>query len=67
VNKAKSNSEFMALDIDSGDYCVNAEELSALRGLRSRQPNARVYFARVGAPFVYEMRYGRVTANSMTS
>ena len=48
--------EFIALDIDTGDYCVDADELAALRGLRQRQPDARVYFTRVGASAVYELR-----------
>ena len=48
--------DFIALDINSGDYCVDADELTALRGLRRLQPNARVYFARVGSSVVYELR-----------
>jgi len=52
----KRNGEFVALDVDSGDYSVDPDELLALRRLRQLRPKARVYFARVGATAVYDMR-----------
>ena len=42
--------EVVAIDVDSGDYVVAANALTAARSLRARRPNADVWLVRVGYP-----------------
>lgn len=48
--------KFIAIDILSGDYAVDAEHIGAVRLLRKRQPDARMYVGKVGYPSAYHFR-----------
>lgn len=43
----------IVIDIDSGDYEIDADGMAADRRLRSRRPHARFYGARIGYDAVY--------------
>jgi hypothetical protein len=50
------NGNFVAIDIDTGQYEVDASEIAASDRLRERLPNAQVWMKRVGAK--YTRRFG---------
>lgn len=41
--------KFVLIDIDSGDYEVDADEIAASDRLLIRRPNAQTWLARIGA------------------
>ncbi len=47
--------KFVALDMDTGDYVVDADDYTATSKLRSRSPRARIWLARAGQPTAYRM------------
>jgi hypothetical protein len=47
--------KFLAVDVDTGDYEVDSDELAALKRLRDRRPEARLYLLRVGFPVAYRI------------
>ena len=50
--------KFLVLDVESGDYEIDSSELAALKRVRARRPNARVYLLRVGSPAAYRIGGG---------
>ncbi len=44
-------SAFVVIDIDSGDYEVDHDELAASDRLRARRPTAQIWLRRVGSPY----------------
>jgi hypothetical protein len=45
---AKETGKFVAIDIETGEYAIDADELKAGRKLRKRVPDAQIWLARVG-------------------
>lgn len=54
--QARDTGKFVALDIETGAYEIDNEDISASRRLRSKFPNAQVWFVRVGSRHAY--RFG---------
>ncbi|MDP6455126.1 MAG: hypothetical protein QF898_17625 [SAR202 cluster bacterium] len=48
--------KFVAIDIETGDYEIDAEELAASDALVARNPEAQVWLVRVGSD--YTRRFG---------
>ena len=48
--------KFAAIDIESGEYAVDADELRACEKLRKRIPDAQIWMVRVGYRYVH--RFG---------
>jgi hypothetical protein len=46
-----SRGKFVSIDIESGAFEIDADELAATRRLRARMPDAQVWFRRVGSKF----------------
>ncbi len=44
--------EYLFLDVDSGDYELDADELAAMRRAREKHPRTIFYIMRVGYPAV---------------
>ena len=44
--------EFVAIDVDSGAYEVDKNELTACNRLLARQPDAQIWLKRVGTDYV---------------
>ncbi|MFC1806052.1 hypothetical protein ACFL09_03635 [Planctomycetota bacterium] len=42
------NGEFVALDVESGDYGMDADEMAAIQRVRARHPDRVFYVLRVG-------------------
>ena len=47
---------FVLIDIETGDYEVDADEMAASDRLLARHPDAQVWMRRVGSPYAY--RFG---------
>ena len=51
--------DFVLIDVDTGDYEVDAADITALHWLLARRPEAQVWMRRVGSPHAHRlgMRY----------
>lgn len=49
--------KYAVIDIESGDYEISADEVTASDRLLSRQPEAQVWLRQIGSP--YARRFGR--------
>jgi hypothetical protein len=54
--KGRNLRDFVAIDIETGDYEVDASEMAACNRLRDRLPDAQIWLRRVGSP--YARRFG---------
>ena len=54
--EAVPKNHFVLIDVESGAYEVDADEMAALHRLRTRLPNAHVWIRRVGSRHSY--RFG---------
>jgi hypothetical protein len=54
--RADDVGKFAAIDIESGEFAINADELKACRNLRKRLPDAQIWMVRVGYRYVH--RFG---------
>jgi hypothetical protein len=48
--------KFVAIDIETGSYAIDADELKACHKLRKRVPDAQIWMVRVGYRYVH--RFG---------
>lgn len=54
------NGKFAAIDVETGDYEIDASDLTAIDRLTTRRPGAAVWLRRIGRPYTY--RLGRAAA-----
>ena len=54
--KTADKGKFVAIDIETGEYEIAADELTACRQLRARLPDPQPWLVRVGYPYVH--RFG---------
>ncbi len=48
--------KFVALDIFTGDYEIDADDYTAIERLHARKPGAEVWLERAGQPTAYKIR-----------
>ncbi len=48
-------SNFVLIDIESGDYEIDADEIAASDRLLARHPDAQVWMRRVGSPHAHRL------------
>ena len=53
--KASNMDKFAAVDIESGEFAIAADELKACHKLRKRIPDAQIWMVRVGYPYVHRI------------
>ncbi len=53
--------DFVLIDIETGDYEVDAADITALNRLLARRPEAQVWLRRVGSRSAYRLGPRRVT------
>lgn len=53
--KAGDEAKFAAIDIETGEFSVDADELKACHKLRKRMPDAQIWMVRVGSPYVHRI------------
>jgi hypothetical protein len=56
--RPEDDGKFVAVDVVSGEYELDADDYAAVARLRARVPAAEVWLARAGSPTTY--RIGRV-------
>lgn len=52
---ATHKGKFLVLDIETGEYEVDANELAALQRAKAKHPDAALYILRVGYPMAYRL------------
>lgn len=57
--RPEDDGKFVAIDVETGDYEMDADDYAAVARLRSRKPAADVWLMRVGSPATYRMGIGR--------
>jgi len=59
--KPEDHGKFAAIDIESGEFAMDSDELKACRKLRGRVPDAQIWMVRVGYRTVHRIggRYTR--------
>jgi hypothetical protein len=53
--KPEDKGRFVAIDIESRQFELAADELAACRQLRAKVPEAQIWLVRVGFPSVYRL------------
>lgn len=56
--EAGNHGKIVAIDVDTGEYEVAADVLTAGNQLRARLPNSQTWFVRVGYPYVHRFSFG---------
>ncbi len=57
--RPEDNGKYVAIDVATGDYELDADDYAAVMRLRSRRPGAEVWLERAGQPTAYVMRRSR--------
>jgi hypothetical protein len=56
--KPRDEGKFAAIDIETGEFAVDADELKACHKLRRLVPDAQIWMVRVGYPYVHRIGGG---------
>jgi hypothetical protein len=57
--RPEDDGKFVALDIDTGEYEIDADDYTAVMRLRTRKPGAEIWLERAGQPAAYKFRHRR--------
>jgi len=60
---ASVRGKFLALDIETGEYEIDADELSALKRGRAKHPDAALYLLRIGHSAAHRLGRKAVAAS----
>jgi hypothetical protein len=60
--EASHKGEFLVLDIDTGEYEIDSNEVAALKRAKAKNPSAGLYILRVGSPAAYRVGGQRAVA-----
>jgi len=60
---ASLRGKFLALDIETGEYEIDADERSALKRVRAKHPDAALYLLRIGHPTAHRLGRKAVAAS----
>lgn len=52
---ASARGKFLALDIETGEFEIDADEKAALKRAQAKHPNAALYLVRIGHPTAYRL------------
>lgn len=58
VDTEENRGKVLVLDIDSNDFEIDADQVTASRRLRQRRPESRRYALRIGYPSLYKVAGG---------
>lgn len=56
--------KFLVIDIETGDYEVDAKELAAFHRAKAKRPDAPLYLIRIGSPAAYHFSGARGNVRS---
>jgi len=54
--RPEDDGKYIALDVNTGDYEVDADDYTAVARLRARCPQADIWLERAGQPTAYKLR-----------
>jgi hypothetical protein len=57
--RPEDDGRFVAIDVDSGEYEIDADDYAAVARLKARVPTADVWLARAGSPTTCRIGFGR--------
>lgn len=57
--KPEDDGKFIAIDVDTGDHEIHANDCAAVKRLRDRRPTGEIFLARIGYPAAYLLRSPR--------
>ncbi len=57
--RPEDDNQFVAIDVESGDYEIDEDDHAAVSRLRARRPSAEVWLERAGQAAAYRLRRGR--------
>jgi hypothetical protein len=63
--KTEDNGRFVAIDIETGDYEIDRNELTATDRLFARHPDAQIWLRRIGSRYLYRFGYHRQMADPL--
>jgi hypothetical protein len=47
--------QFLVLDIETGDYEIDADDVRAVQRAKTKHPDAALYIVRIGSPTAYRI------------
>ena len=47
--------QFLVLDIETGDYEIDADDVRAVQRAKTKHPDAALYIVRIGSPTAYRL------------
>ena len=53
--RPQDDGKFVAIDVDSGEYELDADDLGAMNRLLARRPTAEVWLGCIGQPSAYKI------------
>lgn len=56
--QGENDGKFLALDIETGEYELDQDELTAVKKAKARRPDAPLYILRVGYPSAHRLGGG---------
>jgi hypothetical protein len=59
VENEQNKGKYVLIDIETGAWEMDADEMAASRRMDARLPDAQVWMVRVGYPYVYRFGAGR--------
>ena len=57
--RPEDDGKFVAIDVRTGEFEIDADDYAAVSRLRARVPTADVWLARAGSPTTYRIGTGR--------
>jgi hypothetical protein len=57
--RPEDDGKFIVLDIDTGEYEMDADDYTAVMKMRDRKPTAETWLMRVGQKAAYKIRWNR--------
>jgi hypothetical protein len=57
--RPEDDGRFVAIDVVSGEFEIDADDYSAVARLKARVPTADIWLARAGSPTTYRIGCGR--------
>jgi len=55
--EARHPGQFLVLDIETGDYEIDADDVIAVQQAKTKHPEAAFYIVRIGSPTAYRLGY----------
>lgn len=62
--EASHQGKFLAVDIETGEYEIDADELAALKRAKAKHPDAALYLVRIGSSTAYRLGGQRLVTPS---